>query len=200
MKRIASVSTLAVTILLLLTTTGVVSAETPQPFTNHSGFFSFPLALTENWSLSKLPTDPRSGLGGFMYSRKAIVDNAGERISPKAAFIFELVPPIPANLDAATLSDYVILYSMDVRKRWTIPTTIDKVYSFSDNLFPWKKAVGYKARYNDGMEHTVLLVHGLFNDNGRTYGVQVIMDSTTSVFPEVESEFIAMLAQIGGGQ
>lgn len=200
MKKLASILTFAVTGLLWLTMAGTASAESPQPFNNLTSFFSFPPALAGKWSLIQLPSDLRSGRGGFMYSRKAIVDNAGVSVSPKVAFIFEQVPPIPDALDAATVSDYVILYSLNVRTRWTIPTTIDKVYSPGDNLFPWKKAIGYKAHYNDNMEHTIFLVHGLVNDNGKTYGVQVIMDSTSSVFPEVETEFIAMLAQIGGGQ
>lgn len=200
MKRIALILTIVFTVFQLLTTVNEVSAETSQDFTNLSSFFSLPPGLAENWSLVPIPANLPSGRSAFMYSRKKIIDNDGVSVSPKATFIFEQVPPIPANLDAETLSNYVIFYSMNVRTRWTIPTKIDKVYGYGDNIFSWKKAIGYKARYNDGIEHTILLVHGLFDDNGRTYGVQVIMDSTTSVFPKVESEFTAMLAHIGVGQ
>ncbi len=192
-----SVAAVLIAFVLLLFAGGTVAAESLPPVTNLSHFFIFPSEVKDNWFSKQVLNDPERGRSAFMFNRKTIVDEAGVRVSPSVSFIFELVPT-PSDENKA---DFVVAYSVNARTRMTIPFKIDKVYAWADGLFSWQYAIGYKVRYNDDrLEHTVYWVHGLFVDNGRTYGVQVIMDSTTSVLPAVEPEFMAMLANIGSGQ
>ena len=193
-KRIfhSYVTVIVVASILLLVTGSTALAESRQPFTNFSRFFSFPPEVKDNWSTRQVVNQPERGLSAYIFGRKTIIDEAGDKISPSVSFIFETVDN---NLGA-------VEYSAQSRAKMTIPFYLDEVYTAADKLFSWKKAIGYKAHLMDrgGKEYTLYIVYGIFVDNGRTYGAQVIMECKNSVFSEVEPEYKAMLANIGGGQ
>jgi len=172
----------------------MVFADQQLMITNLSAFFVFPSEVRDNWTSRQIKTLPDKGVSAFIFGRTAIIDGAGEKISPSVSFIFE---PVSNQQIAA---EYAMAKATSIKS--SINATIDKVYEPDDKLFPWSRAIGYKLHYNEknGKEHTVYMVNGLFAHNDRTYGVQVIMDTTTSVLPAVESEFTAMLTNLSVGQ
>ena len=85
---------------------------------------------------------------------------------------------IPKDMD-------VIHYSINCRMG--VGFEVEKVFTHHDGIISLKNAVGYIGKYIDSqnIEHTIIVVHAIHKE----MGVQIIMDTTTELFPIVENEF-----------
>jgi len=119
----------------------------------------------------------------FSYRREGIVDKSREKVLANISFIFEKVPK---NMNLAT-------YSTISLKRG-VPLKIKSKFTAVDGLMSLKNAIGYVATFYDPYkkEHTIVLVHAISSGKG----MQVIMDITTELAPQVSKEFDYVLKSI----
>jgi hypothetical protein len=151
----------------------------PQKLPGTQVTFQLPNA---EWTLADT-METESGLRVFSYKRTPILDKDSTSIIPNIAFLVEQV-------DTGT---DIVVYSM--QKRIAMPFEVDKVYSHDDSnaIIRHPYAIGYKGHYTQkGLEHTIYIVH-LIDEN---WGVQIICDATSDVFPKCDSEFLKFLRSI----
>ena len=79
----------------------------------------------------------------------------------------------------------VINYSIKCRIKTSFE--VEKVFTHHDGIISLKSAVGYIGKYTDSqnIEHTIIVVYAIHEE----IGAQIIMDTTTELFPIVENEF-----------
>jgi hypothetical protein len=142
---------------------------------------AFQLSNAE-WALADT-METESGMRVYAYKRTPILDKDSTSIIPNIAFLVEKVD---------TGAD-IIEYSM--QKRSAMAFDVEKVFNYLDNdpIIHHRYAVGYKGHYaQQGLEHTIYVVH-LIDEN---WGMQIICDATTDVFPQCEPEFLKFLRSI----
>ena len=124
-----------------------------------------------SWHMTSKETN--NGVTVYFFKRDPITDSLKRKIIPNIGIIVEKVDE---KTDVVTWS---------VVKRANMPLEVDKMFIHGDGLITFKNAVGYKGRYTDGLEHTIYVIHAINNN----MGIQLIFDSTTSVFDQVDKEF-----------
>jgi hypothetical protein len=150
--------------------------------------WKFAYTLPSNkWNLVQSDEDNNLKRALFRYRREAITDSNGNKIMPNIAFVFE---EVDKKID-------VVNYSVAVRIRTgAIFKNIKSMFVPGDdsNLLKIDNALGYVIEYIDtnNVSHTVDIVHAL--NNG--IGIQVIMDTTTDLYPTVKSEFDSTLKSL----
>lgn len=98
------------------------------------------------------------------------------------------VLPYCSTLSVPTKHTDIVQFSLEWRLKQ--PFTVDSVFSHEDGTLKLKNAIGYwgKTTYG-GNEHTLMIVHGLFERRG----LIVVCDATTAVIDQVRAEFEAFL-------
>jgi len=131
----------------------------------------------EEWFRNKLAVNQRFTWHSF--KRNPIRNSDGIDVYPNISFLIE---------DVQGVTD-VILFS--AQKRETMPFQVDSVFTYEGSNLRLKNAVGYlgKTKYDDGTEHTVLVVHALLDKKG----IQIVMDITSDLFDEYGKEFWSAL-------
>ncbi|HEY3874884.1 MAG TPA: hypothetical protein VGM92_05375 [Candidatus Kapabacteria bacterium] len=135
-----------------------------------------------DWSLAD-SMKTKTGMRIYSYKRAPITDSEGRNIIPNIACLIEKVPK----------ETDIVEYSAE--KRGQVPFDVKEVYSSLDSnaVIHHPYAVAYKGTYTrDDLEHTVYVVH-LIDEN---WGVQIICDATTEVFPICQPEFLKFLRSI----
>ena len=118
----------------------------------------------------------------YQYKRSPIEDDEQRKIIPNIAVIVE-------EIDKKT---DVMAYSL--MKRLKTPFEVDEVFIHDSGRIDFKNAIAYRGHYTDGegMEHTIYIVHAISNKKG----IQVIMDTTSNILDQVDSEFLSALKSI----
>jgi hypothetical protein len=135
------------------------------------------LDFSEEWFLADKPSN--ENIQGYIFKRKPITDETGLQVIPNIAVFIETIPP---DLD-------VIVYSANWRIR--TPFKVKSMFSHDDPKkdvdFNFENAVGYVSEYNDskGRPHNTYYIYAI--NEGK--GIQIIFDSTTSVFEIADKEF-----------
>ena len=124
-----------------------------------------------SWHMASKETN--NGVTVYFFKRDPITDSLKRIIIPNIDIIVEKVDE---KADIVTWS---------ITKRANMPLDVDKMFLPGEGLINFKNAVGYKGKYTDAIEHTVYVIHAINNK----MGIQLIFDSTTSVFGEVDKEF-----------
>lgn len=123
----------------------------------------------------------RNGFTAYIFNRTVIIDSLGKNISPSISIVIE---SIDKNID---------LVNFSVIKRTKRPFEVEKVFNYETGLINYKNAVGYQGNYFDGDDkHTIYVVHAIKNGKG----IQIICDATTSVFSQINDEFLLTLKSI----
>ena len=186
-KRIGSII-LGVAVVLVLSISCQAMALAAGPFTDVSYIFTMPNELKDRWELRTSDVlSPKKSL--FVYFRKAIPDNEGRKIEPAVTMIFE---NLQQKMD---VSLYAGIVSMQLGKGKD--GGIEKVEPVRTQKL---NALQYKLRYFRGatkVEHNAFWLLGVFEYNGAYYGLTTVLDSTTSVYPQVESDMRLMMSRIG---
>jgi len=130
-----------------------------------------------SWHLAGKQTN--NGKTVYFFKRDPLTDSAQRVIIPNIGVIVEKVD---GKMDVVTWS---------VLKRANMPLEVDKMFIHGEGMISFLNAVGYKGKYVDDakLEHTVYVIHAINNK----MGIQLIFDSTTSVFDQVDKEFQKVL-------
>ena len=126
------------------------------------------------WVENAREFDKSRNKGMLMFKRETIVDSEGLEIKPVISIVYEKLPS-----SITTVSDYARI----ARARTSF--NVEKIESSKDSLL-------YYCNYASDLEHKLLIAHMVFKD----IGVQIIGDSTTSVYPIVEKDFIQFMQSI----
>jgi len=118
------------------------------------------------------------------FKHEGIVDGSGIVVHPNIAFI---ITDVPLNTD-------VVRFSAS-RRRFDVI----KMYAPSDPLFD-VNAIGHLAEYTDTFEgreykHRIYVLHAVQDSKG----IEVVLDSTESVFNKVNGDFMEVLKSINPG-
>ncbi len=118
----------------------------------------------------------------YIFKREAIIDNSNTQIIPNIAVIIE---DVDENTD-------VIEYS--IVKRTKTPFDVSETFIHGDGKLNYKNAVGYKGTYKDqrSILHTIYVVHAI----NKNKGIQLILDTTSETFAEIDPEFLAVLKSL----
>lgn len=130
------------------------------------------------WSL-----DERKEVNGliiYIFSRESMRDSLNHEIIPTISVVVE---NLPEEID-------VINYS--IVKRSNMPFKVEEVFNKGDKM-DLENAVGYRGTYLDNQkEHTIYIVHTI----NEKKGIQFIFDCTTSIFNQINNEFLKTLKSI----
>jgi len=79
-------------------------------------------------------------------------------------------------------------------KRIKLNFEVLEVFTHESGEINFQNAIGYKGKYVDkaGLDHTLLIVHGV-NENK---GFQIICDATSNIMDQVEKKFLVSLQSI----
>ncbi len=133
----------------------------------------------DKWTLNNKADE--NGMQAYIYKREPIIDSLNRSIIPNIAVVVEDIDP---NLDVVTYS---------ALKRNQTPFDITKVFIHDDGYISFKNAIGYKGLYSDDIgDHIVYMVYLINNKKG----VQVIFDSLSCLYKEVDPEFLLTLKSI----
>lgn len=137
------------------------------------------------WGASiQLPSNKWSPIGEFFnqqanksifsYRREKLMDKSGLAVMANISFIFEKVP-------------HIDVYTYSAQLQLQVPIDIKTKFTSTSGLMSLKNAVGYIGTSvdQDGIEHTIILIHAL--NSGK--GMQVIMDITSELYPQIQGEF-----------
>ncbi|SYZ72288.1 hypothetical protein TRIP_C20403 [Candidatus Zixiibacteriota bacterium] len=157
-------------------------AQSFLPIFNDTLFFERP--DTAFWQLTINDYDDDAGKGIVMFVRNAIIDSSGMSVLPVIGIVYEKLP---------SDSEDVIYYSLKCRYQSSFAREIDSVLSWQDGFVTYRNAVGYLASYTSkGVKHKILLVHMIHGD----IGIQIICDSTESVYEKVEKDMRRFLKSV----
>jgi hypothetical protein len=132
------------------------------------------------WKPHRLPPQPGAQQVGF--ARDLVHDDAGNAVQPFCGITSEELP---------SGTNEIVLYSAQWRTR--MPFQVDEVFSHEDGTVQLKNVIGYRGRTSHGGdEHTLLVLHGLFQRRGFV----VVCDATTAVFPRVRGEMESFLRSL----
>ncbi|HVT84178.1 MAG TPA: hypothetical protein VHD35_03205 [Chitinophagaceae bacterium] len=118
----------------------------------------------------------------YIFKREAITDNSNTHVIPNIAVIIE---DVDENTD-------VIEYS--IVKRTKTPFDVSETFIHGDGKINYENAVGYKGSYTDqrSILHTIYVVHAI----NKNKGIQLILDTTSETFAEIDREFLAVLKSL----
>ena len=186
-KRIGAII-LGFAVVLVLSISCHAMALAAGPFTDVSYIFTMPNELKDRWELRTSDVlSPRKSL--FVYFRKAIPDNEGRKIEPAVTMIIE---NLQQKMD---VSLYAGIVSTQLGKH--MDGAIEKVEPVNTQKL---NALKYKLQYYRGaakVEHKAFWLLGIFEHQGAYYGLVTVLDSTTSVYPQVESDMQLIMSRIG---
>ena len=138
---------------------------------------SIKLDFSEEWFLADKPSN--ENILGYIFKRQPIVDKTGLKVIPNIAVWVETIPP---DIDIVTYSAHW---------RIKIPFKVKSMFVYDDPKrevdFTFVNAVGFQSEYTDskGRPHNTYYIYAI---NGNK-GIQIIFDSTTSVFDIADKEF-----------
>ncbi len=134
----------------------------------------------KNWKVTG--TQNNDDVSVYFCKRKAITNAEGRDVIPNLAVIVESVP------------EDMNLVNYTATKRTQVPFNVDHVFVDEAKRLGIGNAIAYQGNYEDpeGIAHTVYVVHLIRNSKG----VQIIMDITSDLFPEYETEFTSALKSI----
>ena len=133
-----------------------------------------------HWHLQ--PREEKNGFIIYVFKRDPIKDSSNRNIIANAAVVIEKIDP---QTDVVTYS---------INKRAAGAFRVIEMFTHEDGKITYLNAVGYKGSYIDKntLSHTVYVVHAVDKDKG----LQIILDATTEVFPELDAEFSQILKSI----
>ena len=186
-RRISSI-VIGVVFALAVSVACQAIALATTPFTDVSYIFTMPNELKDRWELRTSDVlSTRKSL--FVYFRKAIADNEGRNIEPAVTMIIE---NLQQKMD---VSLYAGIVSTQLGKH--MDGAIEKVEPVNTQKL---NALKYKLQYYRGtakVEHKAFWLLGTFEHQGAYYGLVTVLDSTTSVYPQVESDMQLIMSRIG---
>jgi len=117
-----------------------------------------------------------------IFKRAALKDTAGNDVIPNIAVISE---PVDASID-------VVSYSIRLRNKTGFKVTHS--LTSSDLKCPYKNLIAYQGTYTDrkGLQHTIYVIYMIKNN----VGIQIILDTTTDLFPICDKEFKKFMKSI----
>lgn len=128
------------------------------------------------------PPISRNGMMVYLFKREAVMDGQHRKVIPNIGVIIEDVSP----------GEDIVNYT--IRKREGNRFEVAEVFTHREGKINFINAIGYKCTYKDkaSIDHTVFVVHAINNKKG----IQIILDTTTSTFPALEDEFLAILKSL----
>ncbi|MDP4218706.1 MAG: hypothetical protein Q8927_21125, partial [Bacteroidota bacterium] len=101
-----------------------------------------------------------------------------------------IIPNIGVIIENVADKMDVVTYS--AKKRGSASFDVTAMFIAGDGKINFVNAVGYKGTYTDAFEHIVYVVHAINNKKG----IQIILDTTTGTFDQIEPEFFEVLRSI----
>lgn len=146
-----------------------------------------PLTLTipnDNW----MPINPTRTKTSTIWHFKRLntKDESGKKAFPEIVVIIEKVP-LDMELTKFSISKQKPYQNLKDYKA-------EKVFTDSDGMLRLHYAVGHKAYYVDanGVNHTFYFIHAIKHDKG----IQIIIDTPTSLFDTLEDEFTSVIRSL----
>jgi len=146
-----------------------------------------PLSLTipnDNW----MPINPTRTKTSIIYHYKRLntKDSTGKKAFPEIVITIEQVHA-DMELTKFSLSKQKPYQSLKGYKA-------EKVFTDSDGMLRLHYAVGHKAYYEDahGVKHTFYFIHAIKQNKG----IQVIIDTPSSLFDTLEEEFTSVIRSL----
>ncbi|MDP4149349.1 MAG: hypothetical protein Q8938_08565 [Bacteroidota bacterium] len=122
----------------------------------------------------------KNNLVVYVFKRDEVRDSLNRSIIPNIGVIIENVAD---KMDVVTYS---------AKKRGSASFDVTAMFIAGDGKINFVNAVGYKGTYTDAFEHIVYVVHAINNKKG----IQIILDTTTGTFDQIEPEFFEVLRSI----
>ena len=121
----------------------------------------------------------------YIFKREPVKDPDNRQVIPNIAVITETIPE----------ESDVVTYS--IQKKLKTPFDIDEVFTHDDGWITYLNAIGYKGSYIDdnSLPHTIFMVYAIH----ATKGIQIILDTTTGTYDQIEKEFLIVLKSIRNG-
>lgn len=133
------------------------------------------------WKVAEEQYDSDRKRGLIMFNRSPIKNPQGVLVAPVIAVVYEA---ISNDMD-------LVRYSVQVRTR--VPFEVDKMFLPKDGGFTYANSLGYEGHLDqEGVKHTLLIAHMVY----KNVGVQIVGDSTTDIFPQVESDMRQFMKSI----
>ena len=128
----------------------------------------------ESWNLIT-DSGPKQGSKGLlMFKRKPILDSMNRQVEPVMAILYE------QNPEAKDAIEYSVglIGTKNFKLKWQL------LGGFPEYSLDKHSVVFEGTYYRDSIEHSVLIAYILCNN----VGVEIICDSTTEIYPQVEKE------------
>jgi len=159
----------------------VLSADAQEAFIVHGSKVVYQRPDPAQWQLVHNGIEAKSKAYLLMFKHIPIKDAQGRDIEPVIAVICEVVPNSPD----------VTNYSSARRAR--TPFEVKKVLTPQEGYFSYQTAVGYQGEYKRGtVLHKVVVGYLRYRD----LGVQILCDSTDSVYNKVQADMLRLLRSI----
>lgn len=135
------------------------------------------LDFSEEWFLADKPGN--ENIQGYVFKRQPITDKTGLHVIPNIGVWVETIDP----------KTNIVIYS--AQKQLATPFKVTSMFVRDDPKkeveFNFVNGVGFKSEYTDkkGRPHNTYYIYLINGDKG----IQIIFDSTTSVFDIADKEF-----------